>query len=42
MPRDFVLGDSRTVRGPDGREHDVLDAINELPLEGAAVDVDAA
>ena len=30
MPPGYVIVDHRTVRGPDGRTHDVLDAITEL------------
>ena len=31
MPAGFVIVDSRTVRAPDGRTHDVLTAIEALP-----------
>ncbi len=31
MPIGYVIVDARTVRVPDGREHDVVDAINALP-----------
>jgi len=31
MPPGYVIVDARTVRAPDGREHDVLDAIQALP-----------
>ncbi len=31
MPTGYVIVDARTVRGPDGRTHDVLDAIQALP-----------
>jgi len=31
MPLGYVIVDARTVRGPDRREHDVLDAIRALP-----------
>lgn len=31
MPLGYVIVDSGTVRGPDGRDHDVLDAIAALP-----------
>ena len=30
MPPGYKIVDDRTVRGPDGREHDVLDAITAL------------
>jgi hypothetical protein len=30
MPVGFVIVDARTVRAPDGRTYDVLDAIREL------------
>ncbi len=31
MPSGYVFVDSRTVRGPEGTDHDVLDAIEALP-----------
>lgn len=31
MPPGYEIVDTRTVRGPDGQEHDVLDAIQALP-----------
>ena len=31
MPSEYVIVGPRTVRGPEGRDHDVLEAIEELP-----------